>query len=97
MWTQKERKAYNDAKEKKIQDLKDARYKKRAIADKAPEVSDSMLTPGQRDLLHSILEVSVINGDIHFIKSILRFKRITKSQKAMLNKIYLRSKDLLTT
>jgi len=100
MWTIKERKAYNDAKEKEIRDKKEAKAINRANADisikeSIDKISTSLQTPRQREMLHSILKVANKGYDTKFVNSCIKRKTLSNSQRAILNKIYIKYKNLI--
>tara|TARA_R110000782_G_scaffold267840_1_gene363638 strand:+ start:1004 stop:1306 length:303 start_codon:yes stop_codon:yes gene_type:complete len=100
MWTIKERKAYNDAKEKEVRDKKEAKAVNRANADisikkSIDKISTSLQTPKQREMLHAIFKVASKGYDARFISSCIKRKTLSKSQRNILNKIYTKYKNLI--
>jgi len=100
MWTIKERKAYNDAKEKEVRDKKEAKALNRVNADisikeSINKVSTSLQTPKQREVLHAILKVANKGYDTRFINSCIKRKTLSNSQRNILNKIYAKYKNLI--
>ena len=100
MWTIKERKAYNDAKEKEVIDKKEAKALNRVNADisikeSINKVSTSLQTPKQREVLHAILKVANKGYDTRFINSCIKRKTLSNSQRNILNKIYAKYKNLI--
>ena len=100
MWTIKERKAYNDAKEKEVQDRKRAKSINRvnaeiSIKESISKISTSLQTPKQREMLHAILKVANKGYDARFINSCIKRKTLSNSQRVILNKIYTKYKNLI--
>lgn len=99
MWTIKERKAYNDAKEQELIVKREAKALNRvqceiSIKESISKITTRLQTPKQRELLHSIAKVAT-GSELNFINSCIRRRKLSDSQRNILNKFYNKYKNLI--